>query len=96
VRLKVKIPPGIKQTILSWELPRGMLIEVYNRLNTDLAENHKTLLRSQIVPFANVFEYNFTLPADWPTPPGRHFFFAVERDNGQQVLRIRFCRLTTS
>ena len=48
---KVRIPPNIKRDIASWNLPRGMLLEVYSPLLHRLAADPDNCLGGMVVSF---------------------------------------------
>ena len=67
---------------------------MYNRLHIDLAHNHENLLHAQIVPYADVYEYTFSMELESNQPFPNVFFFAVEKIDRDQTLLIRYCRFT--
>jgi hypothetical protein len=83
-----KLPPALRNEISSWNLPRPILLEVYNRLYNDLASDPNGLLQEQVVPFANMFTYPFTIPQRPPFDRSYAFIFFVRRDAAAETLTI--------
>jgi hypothetical protein len=71
-----------------WHLPRNILLEVLNRLNIDLAADPDGLLDEQIVPYADMFTYPFSLPPIPPFVQPLVFTFFVKRDDAKLLLGI--------
>jgi hypothetical protein len=77
-----------------WGLPRTLLVQVYLRLQDELAAAPDQHLGDIVFPFAaRSYRFSLTDPAQMPH---RHFFlFVVERDDAARELNIIGCRHTT-
>jgi hypothetical protein len=61
VSFKVRIAPQLKDEIVSWGLPRLVLIQLLNRIHIDLPADPKSCLGEQVVPYADMFTFPFAL-----------------------------------
>jgi hypothetical protein len=87
VNYSAKIARDVQVAIGSWGLPRELLIAVLNHLLVDLPANPDNLLGPPMPP-TNTRPYQFIIRA-----PLRHlFWFAVDRDDASQELRVIACR----
>jgi hypothetical protein len=71
-----------------------MMVEVYNRLLSDLAANPDALLGDPIVPL-QTRGYHFSLTEPGDSPRRHDFLFGVDRDDADRVLHVVGARHTT-
>ena len=84
---KVHLARNVRDEIGSWGLSRNVLIEVLCKLTTDLASDPGKHLKEQVVPYADMFTFPFTIKQS-DSETILSFVFFVRRNDSQKQLDV--------